>query len=323
MNTPLRFGIVGCGDVVEHKSGPSIQRARGSAIAAVMRRDAEKARAYAERNGVPFWTGDADAVIGREDVDVVYVATPPDSHKDYTLRAAAAGKHVLVEKPMAMSAAEGQEMIEACDRAGVQLFVAYYRRFHPHVRKMRELLDAGTIGRPVQAFIDLASRVDYARGESWRLRPEIAGGGIVVDVVSHRLDAMIYLLGDVDAFSGSATTFDTDCPVEQGAVMSLRFASGALCAVTGDFYSGRNADRFDVFGARGALRSDPLDGHAFTVITPEGERRHAFEKFPAPHLGLIRHIERVLQGEEENQSSGRDALITERILDDVVRRDRE
>ena len=159
---PLRWGVVGCGDVVEHKSGPSISAAERSRMTMVMRRDGAAAGDFARRHAVPEWTDDAGAVIGSGSVDIVYVATPPASHLQYVRAAAAAGKHVLVEKPMALNAAEARLMVDACASAGVELFVAYYRRFQPHVLRMRELLAAGAIGRPAHGCADIAV-AGYAR----------------------------------------------------------------------------------------------------------------------------------------------------------------
>ena len=142
----VRWGIIGCGDVTEVKSGPGLQKADGSELVAVMRRDGDKAKDYAVRHGVAKWTDDADALINDPDVNAVYIATPPDSHADYAQRVAAAGKPVYVEKPMARTYAECQAMLAACQRANVPLFVAYYRRCLPPFVYVKELLDAGAIG---------------------------------------------------------------------------------------------------------------------------------------------------------------------------------
>jgi predicted dehydrogenase len=113
----VRWGIIGVGDVTERKSGPGFQQAERSELVAVMRRTGELAADYARRHGVPRWYDDADALIADPEVDAVYVATPPDTHRHYALRAAAAGKPVYVEKPMARTADECNEMIEACEAA--------------------------------------------------------------------------------------------------------------------------------------------------------------------------------------------------------------
>ena len=285
-----------------------------------MRRDVDKARAFADAHEIPLGTADADAVIRHPEVDLVYVATPPAAHKPYVLAAAAAGKHVLVEKPMGLRAAEDREMIDACAAAGVELFVAYYRRFHPHVLKMKDLIDAGRIGRPVTAAIDFARRPGPAFDTGWRLQPETSGGGLFVDIVSHRIDLMIRLLGEPVEVRGLSAAFDPETCVEQAATLSIRFASGALCSVAGDFISARAADRFVIAGTKGVIEAPRLDGCAFRLGAGESVEEFIFDPPPAPHLGLVRHIERVLHGEEANAAPGAEGLWTDRVLDQGLRR---
>jgi 1,5-anhydro-D-fructose reductase (1,5-anhydro-D-mannitol-forming) len=321
--TSLGWGVIGCGDVVERKSGPSIEHAGRSRMVTVMRRTAEAAQDFARRHGVERWTADAAAVIADANVDIVYVATPPASHLEYVLAAAAAGKHVLVEKPMALNAGQADTMVAACTAAGVQLFVAYYRRFQPHVVRVRQLLHDGVIGRPVQARIDIANGDTarrYASSErNWRDDPAVSGGGGFVDEGSHRLDVMVSLLGPVARAYGVAATVRPDLQVEQAASAICELESGAVCVATGDFYSGRSADRLAIRGEQGAIIADPLDGHAFRLTVGNREEEERFTPFPAPHLGLIRHVEEVLLGTARNAVSGSEGAITETILDQVVR----
>ncbi|MEX1021013.1 MAG: Gfo/Idh/MocA family oxidoreductase, partial [Litorilinea sp.] len=182
----IRWGIIGCGDVTEVKSGPGFQKAENSTLVAVMRRNGDLAKDFAERHGVPKWYDDGDALINDPDVDAVYIATPPNAHLEYTRKAAAAGKPVYVEKPMALNFAECLEMIEACRTADVPLWVAYYRRALPRFRKVKELLDSGAIGKPQLATITLyqQSRKETLDPDNlpWRVRPEIAGAGIFFDL---------------------------------------------------------------------------------------------------------------------------------------------
>lgn len=317
MADPLGWGIIGCGDVVEKKSGPSILGTGDSRIVGVMRRDAAKAQPFAEANGIALCTDDAAAIIDHPDVAIVYVATPPSSHRQYVVAAARAGKHVLVEKPMGRSAAEDDEMIAACRASGVELFVAYYRRFHPHVLAMKELIDSGRIGRPVAAQIDYAQppAPDTSWGGGWRVEPETSGGGLFVDVVSHRLDVMVYLLGEPSNVRGLAATFDPQSRVEQAVSLSVRFESDGLCSVSGDFASPRAADRFVIAGTEGVIDSARLDGHAFTLRSGDAFEEFRFDPLAAPHVGLVRHIEGVLAGREANAASGEQGRLTDWIID--------
>ena len=137
----VRWGIIGCGDVTEVKSGPGFQKARNSELVAVMRRNAKLAEDYAIRHGVSRWYDNADALIHDPGVDAVYIATPPDSHKDYALAVARAGKPAYVEKPMALNYSECLAMIQAFEQAGVPLFTAFYRRALPRFLKIKSMLD--------------------------------------------------------------------------------------------------------------------------------------------------------------------------------------
>ena len=318
--TSLNYGIIGCGNVVERKSGPSIQLAPRSRIVGAMRRDGQKAQAYAETNDVAVWSDDAQDIIEHPDVNIVYVATPPSSHMEYIIAAARAGKHVLCEKPMALNAAQCDRMIAACDDAGVQLFVAYFRRFWPNLLAMKQLIDDGRIGTPMHGHIEIAKPIKYGKF-LWHETPEISGGGHFVDVGSHRLDGMVYLLGDVAEARGVVTVFDESVRVEQAVTMAVKFISGVQLSVTGDYYSGKKMDVFRIVGAKGVIEAEHFDGHSFTLKTWEGESEEfSFDEPAAPHVGLIAHIESALLDGAANESSGRDGRITDFILDEALRK---
>src|SRR5580704_17465581 len=148
----IRWGIIGCGDVTEVKSGPAFQKAAGSELVAVMRRDGAKARDYALRHSVPNWYTDADALIHDPQVNAVYVATPPGWHEHYAMKVLAAGKPCYMEKPMARNASEARRMTDAFLTKGVPLFVAYYRRALPRFLKVKQILASGVLGNLKNAF---------------------------------------------------------------------------------------------------------------------------------------------------------------------------
>jgi len=313
----LGWGIIGCGDVVRRKSGPSFRHAARSRVVAVMRRDLAQAQQYAAAEGVPLATDNADELLAHTDVDVVYVATPPAAHGKYVRAAAAAGKPVLVEKPMATNAAEARAMVEACRAAGVELFVAYYRRFHPHLLKMRQLLRSGALGDVVTAEIDIALPPPADAG--WREDAATGGGGMFVDVGAHRLDAMVSLLGPVQDACGILGAMDPTGRVERAVALTVQFRCGTVCSVTGDFQSGRSADRFCLYGTAGQIIADRLDSRCFEFSVGGKSESYAFDAPPGTHVGFIQHVEKVLAGEEPNASSGADGLQTEEILDRAVR----
>src|SRR6476659_37577 len=205
----IRWGIIGCGTVTEVKSGPGFQRANHSQLVAVMRRNGDLAKDYARRHGVPRWYDSAKDLIDDPTVDAVYIATPPAFHKEYTLLSAQVGKPVYVEKPMALNFQECRQMIDACQAAGVPLFVAYYRRALARFLKIKQLLDTQAIGEP--RFVNITLYQPVAQDEltpqtlPWRVIPELAGGGRFVDLASHMLDILDHLLGPIRAVHGFAS----------------------------------------------------------------------------------------------------------------------
>src|SRR3990170_2992673 len=252
---PIRWGIIGCGDVTEVKSGPALQKADGSQLVAVMRRNGALARDYAERHGVARWYDDAQALIDDPEVDAVYIATPPYMHKAYTLAVARAGKPVYVEKPMALNAAECQEMIDACAVAGVPLFVAFYRRALPRFVKIKELVDSGVLGslRYVEILLTQPDKPLADDEQPWRVQPEVAGGGHFVDLASHTLDFLDYVLGPVKDVRGFVRNQGATYPAEDIVSGSFEFESGVLGSGLWSFTTFDAADQVMIVGSAGKL----------------------------------------------------------------------
>lgn len=319
MNT-VRWGMIGCGNVTEVKSGPAFQKASGSQLVAVMRRDAEKARDYAQRHRVPRWYSDAQALIDDPDVDAVYIATPPHMHHAYTLAAARAGKPVYVEKPMALSADQCQEMIAACQAAGVPLFVAYYRRALPRFLKARELLASGAIGdlRAVHVDLALPLQVPPPAELPWRLNPEIAGGGLFVDLASHTLDYLDFVIGPVKSAFGFAANQAGVYPAEDIVSAVFQFESGVQAVGQWRFNGAESADRIDLIGAHGRISLTTFDESP--VVLEAASRRESFPIPNPPHIQqpLIQQIVDQLRGFGECSSTGETALRTTRLMEQLL-----
>jgi len=319
----IRWGIIGCGNVTEVKSGPGFQKAEGSQLTAIMRRDGAKARDYAERHGVPRWYDDADRLIHDPEVDAVYVATPPSTHADYAVRVARAGKPVYVEKPMARDAGECRRMIAACREAGVPLFVAYYRRALPRFLKVRELLEAGAIGAP--RFVTVTQY--YAPGEydpdnlPWRVQPEIAGAGLFLDLASHTLDILDFLLGPVAEAKGMAINQAGLYPAEDCVAAGLTFTGGALGAGIWCFtaYNESAVDVNEIVGSRGKLRFSTFGAEPIELHTAEGVTLHPAPTPPHIQQPLIQTIVNALNGGPPCPSTGYTALRTSEVMDAILR----
>lgn len=205
----INWGIIGCGDVTELKSGPAFNKVKDSSLLAVMRRDGQKAADYAKRHHVPLWYDDAASLINNPGINAIYIATPPGTHELYSLASISAGKPVYVEKPMALTAASALRIINAAEAANVKLVVAHYRRAQPMFNKIKDLLDEDVIGKIETVRLDYFTTSITPEDLSipkvaWRVDPAISGGGLFHDLAPHQLGLMVYYFGNPTAASGES-----------------------------------------------------------------------------------------------------------------------
>lgn len=322
----VRWGIIGVGDVCEVKSAPAMNKIEGSRLVAVMRRNGEKAADYARRHGVPRWYDDADALIADPEVNAIYIATPPDAHAEYTRRAAAAGKPVYVEKPMARTHAECLEMIRCCEEAGVPLRVAYYRRCLPSFLKVKELVDSGAIGEVRLVNMELYQSVtpDIIRDleNNWRVDPGIAGGGYFYDLASHQFDFLDFLFGPVQAARGIAHNQAGLYEAEDVVTAAYHFENGTVGAGSWCFTVGEPATKemTTILGSKGQIRF-----HFFTdfkVYLETGNHTEAFSFERPEHIQqpLIQLIVDEWRGRGGiSPSTGKSAARTNWVMEEIVR----
>ncbi len=317
----IRWGIIGCGNVTEKKSGPGFQKAIGSELVAVMRRSAELAEDYARRHQVPKWYGDAGQLINDTDVDAVYIATPPDTHKQYTLLAAAAGKPVYVEKPMARNYSECLGMIEACEKAGAPLFVAYYRRAMPRFVKIFDMIKKGTIGDVRFINVTLQQKPferDLNGEQHWRIIPEIAGCGYFCDLASHLFDLLQYYFGDIRQADGFSANQLNLYQAEDVVSAAFAFKNGIQGCGIWNFTAYADLDRTEITGSKGKLTFSIFDGSQVVLQTNRGSE--TFELPYPDHVQqpLIQTIVDELLGNGKCPSTGRTAAATNRVMDQIL-----
>ena len=217
---------------------PAITASAGSTLAAVVSRDAGRARTFAGKHAAANAYDDMSAMLADPAVDVVYVASPNGLHEEHTVRAAQAGKHVLVEKPMALDAEQCRRMIDACDAAGVKLGVGFHLRCHPGHRKLRELMADGALGtvalttanwgRGTRGLVELPPRQGP---QAWWDDPALAGAGAFMATGVHCVDTMRFVLAREVTEVVALTDASAGHPLEEMVAMSLRFNDGSLGTV--------------------------------------------------------------------------------------------
>ena len=321
----VNWGFIGCGDVTEVKSGPAFRQIPNADVVAVMRRNGEKAQDYAQRHGIAKWYDDAQKLIYDPEVNAVYIATPPDTHAAYTLQALAAGKPVYVEKPMAINYQECQQMLEAAEKAKLPIYVAYYRRRLPVFEKVKEILDANTLGEVRFVHLQLCQSPkaqDFNKGNlPWRLQAEIAGGGYFFDLASHQLDVLDYLLGPIQSAHGFAANQAGLYAVEDIVTANLQFESGALGTGTWCFTTAtvNASDKIEITGSEGSVTFSTFENNPIILRTTRGEELFSFSNPTHIQQPLIATVVGDLLNLETCPSTGVSAARTSKVMDEIIK----
>jgi len=315
----IRWGIIGCGDVTEVKSGPGFQNAEGSALVAVMRRDGEKARDYARRHRVPRVYDRADGLIQDAEVDAVYIATPPSSHCELAFRVAAAGKPCLVEKPMALNHAECLRMIDAFQSRGLPLWVAYYRRALKRFEVVRDRLRDGAIGQVSSVHVQVsAPLLTGADRTNWRIDPAVSGAGLFFDLGSHCFDLLDFLVGRITRVEGHSINTAGAYSAEDVTVAAFELANGLLGTGVWNFNASEKIDVMTFIGTDGELITPIFSDTDVTVKRGSVKTVEEVRNPPHVHQPLIQTVVDELRGNGTCPSTGESAARTSWVLDKCV-----
>lgn len=321
----IRWGIIGCGDIARKRVAAAIQLDGHSELLAACRRDEAKLRQFCADFNVPRHYATAEALLADRDIDAVYVATPVNEHLLQTIAAARAGKQVLCEKPMAMTAAECDQMIAACRENGVELGVAYYRRFYPSVRRMAELAAAGEIGAPLSVNIVCATPMSLSPGEDgyWRVIPEAGGGGALMDIGSHRINLLLAMFGEISDVRSFCDTLVAEYASENVSSTLMRFVTGSHASMTCLFNTPIDPDRFEIIGTEGHLLASPLNGNELEIETRAGRRVERLPPHANLHYPLIADFAAAVLEKRHPLVTGEEGRATAEVIDRIYNAARE
>ena len=289
----MRWGIVGCGDVATKKAGPSFANTPRARVVAAADTCLERASALARQFGPARAYCRFEDLLADPEVEAVYLATPPVFHHPQTLAAAAAGKHILCEKPMALNVAQCREMVRACRSNCVTLAVAYYRRFWPQTAAMKSFIEAGEIGEVVGARIQVTGSVmrESEAVRAWKLDPAMSGGGFLMDVGCHRIDLLLHLLGEITDVTAFTDAVGWKFAVDNSSNILIRFCSGAHAMAAFHWTVGFFTDEFEIIGTGGSIVAAPLGGAHITIKTSAGVREYATPRAEFTHVALLAAVE--------------------------------
>ena len=315
----IRWGILGCGDVCEVKSGPAFNRVEHSQLVAVMRRDGEKARDFARRHHVPKYYSEAADLIADDDINAIYIATPPAFHEEYALQAMEAGKSVYIEKPVALSGASCERMLKASRDLGVKASVAHYRRKLPLFEEIRSLLQSGDIGQPTLILVNtlLAQAEKTTKPGYWRTDPEISGGGLFFDLAPHQLDIFYWLFGKPTHTTGFSmnqkNTYAAPDLTNLEAVYAKDIYLHGLWAF--NIHPSFEKESCEIIGDQGRITFSFFNMGGIEIATSKGTKTITVDYPENIQHPMIDAVVKFFRDEASNPCSLDDALATIRMME--------
>lgn len=324
MEKIIKWGFIGCGEVTKYKSGPAFQKIEGSEVVAVMSRNGEKAKKYAEERGIARWYDDAQALIDDPEVNAVYIATPPSSHATYAIMAMKSGKPCYIEKPMAETYEECCRINRVSHETGVPCFVAYYRRYLPYFLKVKELVESGAIGQVINIQIRFAQpprNLDYnSEHLPWRVQPDIAGGGYFYDLAPHQIDLLQEIFGCILEASGYKSNRGGLYPAEDTLSASFQFDNGIVGSGSWCFVAHESAreDRIEVIGDKGMICFSVYTYDPIALHTERGREEIHVTNPIYVQQPLIQAVVDHLRGLSTCTCNGESATLTNWVMDKIL-----
>lgn len=318
----INWGIIGCGDVAEVKSGPAFQKVPHSNLISVMRRNEEKAKDFAKRHHVPHWTSNAEDILNNDDINAVYIATPPSTHLTYALQALDADKHVYLEKPMALNALEAQQITNALNNSTSKLTMAHYRRKLPAFLKVKELLNTNSIGDIIHVDLQVLQSkkelfVSDAK-DNWRIQPEISGGGYFYDLAPHHIDLMIHFFGPIEKVHGLTKPTSRNVNVEEIVNGIISFKNGIQFRGIWNFNAAEvnEKDECIIYGTNGRIQFSFFGSE---VVFKKNNEEQTFSFTNPNHVQepMIQATVNFFLGKVENPCTAEDGVLIMNLLDEL------
>jgi 1,5-anhydro-D-fructose reductase (1,5-anhydro-D-mannitol-forming) len=318
----IRWGVIGCGKVTELKSTPAYQKTEGFHVAAVMGRNEGKVQDYISRHNIERYYLDVDSMINNPEIDAIYIATPPDSHKEYALKVAQAGKVCCIEKPLAPTYQDCLAINKAFSDKNIPLFVSYYRRSLPRFQKIKAWLAKNAIGdvRHINWYLSKpANAVDLSKEYNWRTDKNIAPGGYFDDLASHGLDLFNYLLGDIEHVVGLSTNQQGLYSAKDAIVASWLHQSGVTGSGSWNFGCSQREDKVEILGCNGKIEFSVFDEQPIKLISAENTKELFIENPENIQLYHTLNMQKHLHNEALHPSTGDTATHTAWVMDNMLK----
>jgi predicted dehydrogenase len=302
----LNWGLIGAGDIASKRVAPALRDLPSCDLVSVSRSRADLAESFANEFGAHKWFADWRDQISDHEIDVLYIATPVYLHAEQTIAAAEAGKHVLCEKPMGLSIRECDGMIAACQANNVKLGIAYYRRFYPAVKRAKEIINSGEIGKVSVAQINAFEFFDPPADDPrrWLLDKTKSGGGPMMDFGCHRIEVLMNLFGRIGSVEGTTSNAAFGREVEDTASALIHFENGCCATITVSHASIEPRDTLEIYGTKGSIHIPFLNKGEMTVLAGGTMRSEKQPTAVNVHEPLIEDFTEAVLNRREPTISG-------------------
>lgn len=317
----IQWGIIGCGNVVRYKSGGAFNIKDKSNVYCIMSRNiSNDVQSYALENNIPFWTTDVNELINNENINAVYIATPPSSHYEYALMSIKSGKHIYVEKPLALTGKQCRLLLKAANEYHVRIFTAYYRRALPHYRKIWDIIQSGKIGMIRQVIIRQERKYpNLSYRVPWRLQPQISGGGLFEDIAVHTLDLLDMYFGKVQEINSFYMNQKKSTAAADNVAVIAKYPNDVAMSANWYFDSYENKDSIEIMASEGKIEfsmnvSSPVYVHIKEAIEVIRPNQYLWIQSP-----LIENVVDAIINSQKAYSTGDNACRVADIVEKIKR----
>jgi predicted dehydrogenase len=314
----LKWGVAGCGRFAENAFIPAISFLHKSKVTALFSNSAERANSLANKTGIPFATSDYKAFLN-SDINCVYIASANNHHYEQVMAAASAGKHILCEKPMALTASQALDMVEACKQNNVNLAVSYVHRFHPLVNKAHELIKSDLLGKIVS--VNISFNVDFPPDNNFRFNKNLSGGGAIRDIGTHVIDLLRFFGGEIVEINGVVDNIIYKSDVDDFAAAIVKFQNSGYGYFNVSFNNKKGFNRVEILGHKGAISIENLIASripsAKLNILLDGEAKKSFRKRGNKVLYMMRSIQKSFLNNEPPLVTGYDGYINMKLMEEL------
>jgi predicted dehydrogenase len=316
----LKWGVAGLGHFAENSFIPSVAMMRKSSIGSVFSSSHERGKQIAEKFGIPEYYSSYDQFL-KSDINAVYISSANVNHYPQVIKAAEAGKNILCEKPLALNSAQAEEMVNACKANQVLLCVNYIYRFHPLIRKVKELISSRMIGKIVA--VNTSFNMDFPPGENFRFRKSLSGGGVLRDLGTHMIDILRFFGGEITEIKGNMDNIIYKSEVEDFAAAIVKFRDSGYGYFNVSFNCRKAFNRINILGHLGAISIEKVIGvknaPARLSILLEGEAKKAFRKRGNRMVYMLRSVQKSFLKNEEPAATGYDGYINLKLMEELER----